>query len=307
MKSDSLRYLMKEGLRNLWVNRLMSLASIGVLMSCLILIGSASMLFLNINVFMDRIEDQNVVMMFVKKDAGEAATAALQSRIQKISNVAKVEFVPKEVSWEQQLNNMGESNASFLKGLNKENPLPDAYKVTLKDMNSFDKTLTELQKVENIDNIRENKDLAQKMVSLRHGLTIISVSIIGILFAVSLFIISNTIKLTMYSRRLEINIMKSVGATNAFVRFPFVVEGMLLGATAGLISLAAVFGVYQLAVTQFDSLFTSVLSMQPLDFGKVIWPMLGVFLLIGLLSGVGGSWISMNKYLKKEGSEISEI
>ena len=142
--------------------------------------------------------------------------------------------------------------------------------------------------------------------TISRGISIIAIAIIVILFAISLFIISNTIKLTVYSRRLEISIMKSVGATNSFVRLPFVVEGIILGIIAGVLSLFVVWGVYELAINQFADIFKS-LSLVPLAFTKYAWPMLGVFVAIGVISGVGGSLITMRKYLNKEGSEISAI
>ena len=148
--------------------------------------------------------------------------------------------------------------------------------------------------------------MAKKLDTISRGISIIAIAIIVILFAISLFIISNTIKLTVYSRRLEISIMKSVGATNSFVRLPFVVEGIILGIIAGVLSLFVVWGVYELAINQFADIFKS-LSLVPLAFTKYAWPMLGVFVAIGVISGVGGSLITMRKYLNKEGSEISAI
>ena len=126
------------------------------------------------------------------------------------------------------------------------------------------------------------------------------------LFAISLFIISNTIKLTVYSRRLEISIMKSVGATNGFVRLPFVVEGIILGVISGVASLGVVWGFYDLAVSQFTEVFNSI-GIIPLAFKDTALPMLGAFVGIGIVSGVGGSLITMRKYLNKEGSEFSAI
>ena len=178
--------------------------------------------------------------------------------------------------------------------------------MTVADLGQFDQTVKGLKGLQNVDTIRENKDLAQKLVSIRQGITVISIVIIGVLFAISLFIISNTIKLTVYSRRLEISIMKSVGATNSFVRLPFVVEGMILGIVSGAVSLGLVWGLYELAVRQFGDLLRS-LSLSALPFAPYALQMLGIFVAIGIVSGVGGSMITMRKYLNKEGSEISAV
>ena len=136
---------------------------------------------------------------------------------------------------------------------------------------------------------------------------IVAISVVTVLGIVSLFIIANTIRVTMHSRRLEISIMKSVGATNSFVRLPFVVEGMILGITSGVISLGFVWGLYELAVKEFSDLLNSFNGLSFLKFADYALPMLGIFVAIGVLTGVGGSLITMRKYLNKEGSEISGI
>ena len=306
MTGASLRYLIKEGFRNTWTNRMMSIASICVLMSCLVLIGSASMIFLNMDSLLSRIEEENVIMVYIKDDANQAAIDTMGQEIKALGNVKELEYVPKEKAWAQQLETMEDAQAKFFTQISSDSPLPNAYKVTVADLGKFDQTVKGLKALKNVDTIRENKDLAQKLVSIRQGITVISIVIIGVLFAISLFIISNTIKLTVYSRRLEISIMKSVGATNSFVRLPFVVEGMILGIVSGAVSLGLVWGLYELAVRQFGDLLRS-LSLSALPFAPYALQMLGIFVAIGIVSGVGGSMITMRKYLNKEGSEISAV
>ena len=284
MTGSSFRYLIKEGFRNTWTNRMMSIASICVLLSCLVLIGSASMMFLNINSLVERVENENVIMVFIKDNTTDEQIDEMGRRISAIDKIEKVEFVAKEDAI----------------------PLPDAYKVTVKDLASFKKTVSEIESLDNIDTVRNNADLAKKLDTISNGISIIAIVIIAVLFAISLFIISNTIKLTVYSRRLEISIMKSVGATNSFVRLPFVVEGIILGIVSGVVSLGAVWGIYELATKEFAELFKSI-GIVPLAFTDYALIMLGVFLAIGIISGVGGSLITMRRYLNKEGSEISAI
>ena len=296
MTGASLRYLIKEGFRNTWTNRMMSIASICVLMSCLVLIGSASMIFLNMDSLLSRIEEENVIMVYIKDDANQAAIDTMGQEIKALGNVKELEYVPKEKAWAQQLETMEDAQAKFFTQISSDIPLPNAYKVTVADLGKFDQTVKGLKGL----------NLAQKLVSIRQGITVISVVIIGVLFAISLFIISNTIKLTVYSRRLEISIMKSVGATNSFVRLPFVVEGMILGIVSGAVSLGLVWGLYELAVRQFGDLLRS-LSLSALPFAPYALQMLGIFVAIGIISGVGGSMITMRKYLNKEGSEISAV
>ncbi len=304
MTASSLRYLLKEGFRNTWTNRMMSIASICVLMSCLVLMGCASMIFLNIDSLLGRIEEENVVMVYIQDGTSDADINAMNDSLKKMDNIKDVEFVAKEDAWQEQLDTMEEAQAEFFTQISSDIPLPDAFKVTIKDLTQFDGTVDQIRQLKHIDTIRENKDLAQKLVKIRHGVEVISIVIVAVLLAISLFIISNTIKLTVYSRRLEISIMKSVGATNGFVRLPFVVEGMILGIVAGVISLGLVWGFYEFAVNQFSDLILS-LGLEALKFKNYAWPMLGAFLGIGVFTGVGGSLITMSKYLNKEGSEIS--
>lgn len=304
MTSSSIKYLTKEGFRNVWTNRMMSIASICVLMCCLVLIGLMSMVFLNIDSLLNKMEEENVVMVFIKDDASDAQVADMEKQIWDIGNIKDVEFVSKETAWEQQLSTMEKSDREFFTQISSDIPLPHSYKITIDNLDLFDKTVDKLNELDNIDTVRENRELSQKLVEIRHGISTIAIAVIAVLFAISLFIISNTIKLTVYSRRLEISIMKSVGATNNFVRFPFIIEGMILGVLSGIISLGIVWGCYELTIKQFAD-FIKSLNIQAIPFVDYALPMLGIFIAIGVICGVGGSLVTMSKYLNKEGSEIS--
>lgn len=306
MTGSSLKYLIKEGFRNTWTNRMMSVASICVLLSCLVLIGSASMIFLNINALVEKIEDENVIMVYIRDEAEQKDIDKMGKKLTSIENVQNIEFVPKEEAWAEQLETMEDAQAQFFTQISTDIPLPNAYKVTVKDLSQFTKTVKEIKKLDNIETVRENTDVAKKLDTISRGITIIAIAIISVLFAISLFIISNTIKITVYSRRLEISIMKSVGATNGFVRLPFIVEGIILGAVSAIISLGVVWGVYEFATNYFSDLLYSI-GLTALNFENYALYMLLAFLGIGILSGVGGSLITMGKYLRKEGSEISAI
>ncbi len=307
MTGASLKYLIKEGFRNTWTNRMMSIASICVLMSCLVLIGSASMMFLNIDSLLGKIEEENVIMVYIADGTTDEEIANMENEIKACGNIKQVEFVSKEDAWAEQLSTMEEAQAEFFTQISSDIPLPDAYKVTVENLDQFNDTVSKLKQLQHIDTIRENQNLAKKLVAIRQGITVIAFVIIAVLFVISLFIISNTIKLTVYSRRLEISIMKSVGATNSFVRLPFIVEGMILGIVSGIISLGLVWGLYELAVNEFADLLSTFNGLDFLKFQNYALPMLGIFVAIGVITGVGGSLITMSKYLNKEGSEISGI
>ena len=301
----SFGYLTKEGFRNIWTNRLMSIASIAVLLSCLIMIGSAFMVLVNIQQVIDNIEDMNVIVAYVKSDVDEIRTASLGDDLRAMKNVSSVEFVDKETAFREQIEAMG-TNADYF--ADAENILPDTFKITVDDMEKFDSTAREISGLSEIESIRDNKDVALALANIRSSVTYISIGIIILLMLVSLFIISNTVRITMFSRRLEISIMKSVGATNGFIRWPFIIEGILLGIISAVLSLGAVWGAYEVAKKSIASMLGNVLGIGSslIDFKDYLLLLLVSFLAIGILSGVIGSMVSIRRYLKEQGGVIDE-
>lgn len=303
MKGTSLKYLTHEGFRNVWVNRLMSLASVTVLMACLIIMGAGIMIYFNINNVVDKVQSQNVVMVYVADDASEDETTQIGTSLKGISNVESCEFVPKEVAFQEQIQSMG-GDAALFEGFD-EIPLPDAYKVTVKDLSQFENTVSQIKQINKVDSVRENSDLASKLLSLRHAVSIVSVGLVIMLFLVALFIISNTIRITMFSRKLEISIMKAVGATNWFIRWPFMIEGMILGTISGIVSLGVLWGLYAVAEKVFAQTL-SLIGFSLVPFSEYWWQILLIFVAIGLFTGGFGSLVSMAKYLKEQGSVVSD-
>ncbi len=300
MKGASLGYLTKEGFRNVWINRLMSLASITVLMACLVIIGLGAMLFFNINSLLDNIESQNVIMVYVQDGTTDDGIEKMETTITNMDNVQSCVFVAKEDAFKAQLEDMG-SDAELLKDM--ENPLPDAFKVSVKDMAHFNETVAELRATANVETVRENGDVADKLVNIRQGVTIVIAGMVALLFIVSLFIIANTIRITMFSRKLEISIMKAVGATNWFIRWPFMVEGVVIGIISSLVSFGVLAGLYQGVVYVFKDMLA---LFTPVGFLQYAGYILLLFMVIGMFTGSVGSLISMGKYLKEQGSVVSE-
>ena len=301
MRGFRLGYLTREGFKNIWVNRFLSVATILVLVACLIIVGTGSLIFLNINSLLDLIEGQNVVMVYVEDEATDYETESLGLQLQNMSNIKNVEFVPREDAFENQKEQFGDK-AALLEGLSPE-ILPDAYKVVVDDLSMFDSTVKEIRKLESVLQVRENSDLASKVETIRNAVSYISLGIIAILFFVSMFIVSNTIRITIYNRRLEISIMKAVGATNSFIRWPFLVEGMLLGIISAVVSLVLEYVVYSVALIWFADLM-STLGGTPVEFLDYIWFFLAVFGFIGVVIGTTGSLISLNKYLKEHNNVV---
>ena len=293
-----LRYLTKEGFRSLRVNKLMTVASITVLFSCLLLVGVAFMLLVNIEAFIGNIEQENVIMVYAKTDITAYDYFRMGAQINSIDYVQEAEAIEKGPAYEKILSEMDDTMREYLQSLN-ENPLPDAYRVTVSDMSHFNEVAEKIKSLENILRVHENSSLARQLSAVRNTVQYISLGVIALLLIVSLFIISNTIKITMFSRRLEISIMKSVGATNSFIRWPFMVEGMIIGIIAGLLAIGAVWGLYELVMSKFAVVFNIFGEMQTVDFLTYAPYLAAIFIFVGLFTGLFGSSTSIRKYLRE--------
>ena len=243
-------------------------------------------------------------MVYLKEEVQGEAITEMREKITLMQNVKKCEFVDKETAFKQQLEEL-DTDATYFEGV--ENPLPDLFKVSVSDMTKFDKTVAELKTLDGVDSVRDNREIAQTLVKIRQTIFYVSIGVIAVLLLISLFIIANTVRITMYSRRLEINIMKSVGATNWFIRWPFMVEGMVLGAISGILSLAVVWGLYRLVQSSVSSMLAMVSrGFTTVSFLDYIVYILVAFLVIGIVSGGIGSLISIQKYLKERGGVVYE-
>lgn len=301
MKIRSLGYLFKEGVKNIWNNRTMSIASIGVLVSCLLLTGAAVVFSYNINSAMKTIEGNNSVRIYMTQNLPTLSAIKVGEEIKKLDNIKTCEFVPKDEAIQQYMKILGDKNGTMLQGMTgKDNPLPDAFKVSFKDLSKYKDTAAQIKKIPGVATINDYSDVAAKLTRLDKVVTMAGFWIILLLSLVSLFIISNTIRVTMFSRRVEISIMKSVGATNWFIRVPFIVEGVIIGMLSGALSSFLLFLIYDKMVGSI----TSITLFSPVDISPMAGKILLAFMLAGTLFGAVGGVISISKYLKKEGGEI---
>lgn len=363
MKMGSVKYLVGEGVKNTWVNRLMSLASVGVLVACMVIIGLAILISENVNKAVGNLEQQNVVMAYMKdyswalygdKDvssdkssnsssaaaSSDSATSsatsgtestsgdekadengvkqsdyivhseeeakALCDEIAKLDNVASVTYVSPDEALESVKKSMLEGQESYFSFLDEKNgnPMSGAAKIQMKDMSRFEETVEQIKKFDGISDIQSQSDLAEKITAIKKGIGIAGFWIIAILMVIALVIVSNTIRVTMYNRKLEISIMKAVGATDSFVRIPFVVEGMLIGVVSALIAEGLLYFCYRVAT---ETIIGTLGTSDIVHYSDVAGWLLLVFIGIGIFAGVLGSVIMISKYLRHEGSEFAAI
>ena len=290
-------YLFKEGLRSVWNNRLMSVASVCVLVSCLVLTGAAVLFSQNVTQIVEAIEGQNEVKVFLEDDVTKVEAAYIGKEIEEIENIASATFYSKEEALEGYKDYLGEDTFEYME---KGNPLPDAYIIKMKDLSQYRATVDKILSIDGVTGMDEKAELADKLTSINNLVSTLSLWIVLVLAIISLFIVSNTVRATTHNRRFEISIMKSVGATNAFVRIPFIVEGIAIGVIAAVLA-TVVLGFLYVGVMEFVAHIISV-SFIPLSsvIGYVAISNLIAGVVIGALSG----FISIRKYLKKEGNEV---
>ena len=300
MNTQSVKYLFKEGLKNIWNNRIMSFASICVLLFCLLLTGGAMLFSLNISSALDTVEKQNNITVYLDTDLSNQETIEAGNQIKAIPNVISCEFFSKAEAMEKYQEVLGDL-FDDLQG--EDNPLPDAFHVSMEDLSLYDDTVNQIENLPGISSISDRRDIAQKLTGLNHLVATIGVWILIVLSAVSLFIISNTISITMYSRRLEISIMKSVGATDLFIQIPFLVEGIAIGILSALLATGGLSLMYQIIISSVNQIVPFV----AIKFSTLVMPILTTFLSAGILFGIIGGSISIRKYLKKGGGDIIGI
>ena len=298
MSLHSIGYLFREGIKSLLKNRTMCIASIGVLISCLLMTGIAGLLSLNLSVTMESIEGNNTLTVMLRQDVPSLTAVRIGEEIRQIDNVAECTFVPKDSALEGIMADVDGGTDLFEEFAGDENPLPDSYKIYLSDLSLYDETISAITAIDGVDAISDYRAVANKLSSLDRLVRYCSIGIVIILAVVSLFIIANTVKVTIFSRRVEINIMKSVGATNGFVRVPFIVEGIIIGIISGLVSATVLYFAYDQAVEVVYGLapWLTIVNIRP-----YVWLIYGGYLVVGMLFGLLGGTISIGKYLKKQG------
>ena len=295
-KNHDFTYFFTEGVSNMFTHGFMSFAAIGITVACLLIMGTFSLVAVNANETLSRLEDENQVLAFVDESLTDAQARALEDDLLAVPNVSRVEFIDRDQAWTDYIADFPEIEELAGDEMD-SSTLRHRYAIYMDDLSLMSETKTLVENVPGVAWVNGYEELSDGFITLRNIATIISVTLIAILFLVSVFIIANTIKLTTFDRREEIAIMKMVGATNGFIRWPFVYEGLLMGLLSALIAFFLQWGLYHLVTGGISSndLF-SIIQIVP--FSSLWGGVALVFAGAGIFIGVGGSLSAIRQFLK---------
>ena len=299
MKYNILGYLIGEGFSNVFKNKKSTAASLMIMCATMIIFGVFLIFEENINHFVKEVESAQGMQVFVQNGTTQEQIQKIGEQIRAIDGVSTAEFVSKEDALNTMKERFGDRQ-DLLAGYEGENNIfTESYIVTLTDLNKSKQVQDEIWKLENIKKITSKDETVTTLISLANGIKIVTGVILVLLIIISIFIIANTIKLTVHARRKEISIMKYVGATNGFIRWPFMVEGMIIGVISSTISIGIVGVGYHFAAQQLvNSQIMKLINMSLVSFSEMLSSIILVYMLLGIGIGAIGSVISMRKYLK---------
>lgn len=297
MKHSIIGYLLGEGFRNVFHNKKSSGASLAIMCATMLIFGIFFMIIENINSAVKTIELQQGMQVFIQKDATDEQISQIGEQIKAINGVNTIKFISKEDALNYNREKLG--NPALFVGYDEENPFKASYLVTLTDLKLSSEVQENIYKLDNIASITSQDNTINNLVKIANGIKIVSIVVLSLLVIISIFIIANTIKLTVHARRKEISIMKYVGATDSFIRWPFIIEGIIIGIIAAIISLAVLGLAYNLIISKLgNSAVLAKIGMSLLSFANISTLLVIVYLVLGIGIGALGSTISMRKYLK---------
>lgn len=288
-----LPFLIKEGLCGLWNNRLMSLSSIGVLGVCLLLISNAVLISKNIDTMISQIGRDDAIVIYMQDGTTPEEAEAFGGKLLQLQNVSSVRYISSQEALENWKGVLSDYPDLF-EGID-TNFLPPSYSISILDLEKIDETVYQLESMAEVSSVRQMAELIGRLLDIQKTVSTALYTIVIILFVVSLFIIANTIKLAMFSRRKEISIMKFVGATDSFIRLPFVVEGFVIGLLAAVVAYLGQWYVYDFVIAR---LLTSIDFIEAMPFSEFSLPLCLWLPLAGAVTGMIGSTVSIHRYLK---------
>lgn len=294
MGDKQIFYHIREGFRSIFTHGLMSFAAVCMTVACLLIMGSFSLIAVNANQMLKDLEDDNQFLAYIDDSLTREQGQALEEQIKAVPNVATVTFVTKEEAWDSFT---AEQDNQAVFSDEDADILRDRYEIHVEDIELMEQTVEQVSNIDGIANVRAAMEIADGFVMLRNVATALAIILVVMLVIISISIVANTIKLATFTRREEIAIMKMCGATNWFVRGPFLVEGMILGLAGGVIAYLCQWGVYGLVVQAVNkSGILNIIDIIP--FAQMSKLVLLVFLLVGIAIGAGGSVMAIRKFLK---------
>lgn len=300
MRASSMRYLVKNGFKNLWNNRMMTIASVGTLVACLLIVGIAVLFSLNVDNMVEYVGEQNELVIFMEVGTTEEQLNETQNQLKRIDGLGDVTYVSSEEAMQSIVNKYLDGDAGLLDGMD-DTFMPASFRCRITDPESAAELQKTLEAMDHVQTVEAPTEITETLVRLRKMINVFGGAIIIALVIVSLVIITNTIRASVFTRRREISIMKYVGATNSFIRIPFVVEGIVLGLLSACIAFGLVWAGYNVFLDvirlESTSLMAGVIS-QVMPFSELATQVLGCFLLSGVSVGCIGSVFSMRGYLK---------
>lgn len=298
MKFNIVSYLIGEGIGNVFKNKKSTFSAMLVMCISMLVFGIFFIIGENVNHIMNTVESAQEIQVFIKNDATDEEIATVGEQIKAIEGVNQVEYVSKDEALDIMQDRVGEKSY-LLAGYEDNNFLPASYKVTFTDLNLASQVESQINNLENIKRITSSNETMSKLIGIANGIRVVTGTILVALVIASIFIIANTIKLTVYARRREISIMKYVGATNSFIRWPFIVEGVIIGIISACISVLIIGGAYKVIAAQLlESALVQSIGFTLVTFGDMFTLIILVYLALGIGIGVIGSSLSMRKYLE---------
>ena len=292
MKLSKLKYSLSQAKKNIFRNGLMTIASLFTVTCCLLILGLFTVLSLNVNYITNQIKDECEVQVYIEDGTDEARVSEIGDEILKIATVKEITLFTKEDSYNYVVDDMFEGDKKLASGL--EDAFRDSYKVTMVDIEKSGDTVAELEAIKNVASVQNKQDAVNVVISFSEVVKKLSILVMVLLLIVAIVIMANTIRLTVFNRRKEINIMKYIGATDRFIRIPFIIEGIMIGFFGALIS----FGIMSWGYISLANYVTGALQLFDLLPYKEIAPIFGgLFVVTGCFIGMIGSLISMRKYL----------
>ena len=293
MRLNNIGYLLKEGFKGIFTHGFMSFAAVVVTVACLLIVGSFSILAYNLDIMVEELNQTSEILVYVDNELSDAEARSIGTKINTLNNILKATFISRQEALKDFIDDH-EGDSAF-SGVQAED-LRHRFVVVLEDNTQMKQTDDQLKQIPGVAKTSAAYELAEGFSTIQSVIHIVSVAVISILLVVSLLIISNTVKLAMYDRKDEIAIMKMVGATNAFIRLPFQVEGFTLGMIGAMLAFGLEWLMYDSLIQQIAQV-DSLQLFQFVEFQELLIPMVATFAAAGLFVGIVGSWTSIRKFM----------